>query len=92
MQVFCDGVVKRVTDGIQTGLNYWGGWSGARESIFDDDGKDGYILNAKGNVLANLYAAYPVVKYPPVFTAKGQAQVVSDGKGGMTITLTGMQS
>lgn len=64
MQLFCDGIKQRVSDGVQVGVNWWGGWTGANESIIEDDGQGGFTLNPQGKVLANLYASYDTQPTP----------------------------
>ncbi len=103
MQAFLDGTQKRVTDGIQNALNYWGGWTGTPEAIFVIDTEGNYQLNGLGQQLQAFYGETvvvtpvpPVVTTPPATTTfvlpkgtyKSTLTLVSDGAGGLTFQLT----
>jgi len=48
---------KLVDDGVLIGFNYWGAWDGDWEGILDDLGNNQYAINARGQLVANLFAA-----------------------------------
>lgn len=65
---------KLAADKILVGFNYWGGWSGNPESIFNAD----YSLNDKGKELAKRFAN--AVPTPVIQTIEvGEEQKVTSG-------------
>jgi hypothetical protein len=48
--------LKLANDGVLMGFNYWGGWSGAAESILVKIPGGGYRLNTEGQQLAAFFA------------------------------------